>query len=169
MDKNIVLVGFMGTGKTVVGKSLAKKLHRDFLDTDELIEKETRMEIKDIFAKFSEEYFRNLESSVASRISKMKNKVISTGGGIVLREKNIKNLKKNGILIWLNAEPSIILKRVKGTDKRPLLSPLKENAIQEIESLLRRRFPYYQKADFMINTSNLRVNKIVEIILALIT
>src|SRR3972149_7672422 len=110
---NIVLVGFMGTGKSVVGKKLAKVLKRELVDTDKLIEKKAGKPIPDIFSENGEPYFRELESKVIEDISKKEKCIIITGGGVVLREENITNLKKNGVIICLNASPKIIYERVK--------------------------------------------------------
>jgi shikimate kinase len=165
-NKNIVLVGFMGTGKTRVGKALSKKLNYEFIDTDEIIERKANMKIKNIFKKFGEKYFRDLESEVAKEVSELKNKVISTGGGIVLREENVKFLRKNGIVVLLKAKPEIILKRVGKTTKRPLLSQDPQNAILQIKKLLKYRKPFYENAaDIKIDTSNLSVKEVVEKIL----
>ncbi len=98
---NIVLIGFRGTGKSTVGKLLANRLKRDFVDTDEYIESATGKTIKDIFEEEGEEGFRKTEAETIAKLSKMKNKIISAGGGIVLKDENVKNLKNNGFLILL--------------------------------------------------------------------
>lgn len=163
--KNIVLIGFMGTGKTRVGKYLSKKLNYEFIDTDELIERKAGMKIKNIFKKYGEKYFRDLESEVAKEVSLLKNKVISTGGGIVLREENVKNLKKNGIIVLLKAKPEKILERVGKTTKRPLLLGV-ENSILHIKRLLKYRKPFYENAmDIQIDTTDLTVKEVAEKIL----
>ena len=160
--KSIILIGFMGTGKSRVGKELAKKLGWRFLDTDDLIEEKCGMKIKEIFKKFGEKYFRDRESEAARKVGRLKGTVIATGGGIVLREKNIKNLRKNGILICLTSKPEVILKRIGKSNKRPLLAPKREDALFQIRSILKKRKPYYAQADYVINTSNLRVREVVE-------
>lgn len=163
--KNIVLVGFMGTGKTSVGKLLAKKLGWEFIDTDTIIEKKAGIRIKTIFKKFGEPYFREVESKVAKEIGKLKNVVIATGGGIVLREENIKNLKKKGVLVCLSASPEVILRRVGKIKKRPLLSGEKGKVIERIENILNQRKEFYQKADITIDTTSLSKKEVAEKIL----
>ena len=120
--KNIVLVGFMGTGKSVVGKRLAVKLKRDFVELDELIEKKENMPIKDIFEKKGEPYFRQVEKEVVKEASQRKNIVISAGGGAIIDEENFKNLKNSGTIICLKASPETILRRTKDLKTRPLLN-----------------------------------------------
>jgi len=158
-DKNIVLIGFMGTGKTSVGIRLAEMLRMSFVDTDDIIEKNSEMSISDIFLKHGENYFRDLESEVAEKVSKLENQVIATGGGIVKIEKNIENLKKTGILFCLDASPEIILQRTSGYDHRPLLQV--EDPISRIRDILKERDPLYAKADYRIDTSELTINEVI--------
>jgi shikimate kinase len=157
--KNIILLGFMGTGKTAVGKKLAEELQKDFLDIDELIEKENGISISEIFFNFGEEYFRQLEAEKVKEVSEYENTVIATGGGIVLREENIGNLRKNGVLICLSARPEVIIARTKAEKNRPLLdTPYPSETIVE---LLRFRAPLYAQAGAMVDTSDLTVNEVV--------
>lgn len=167
MEKNIVLVGFMGTGKTEVGKNLAKKLNMDFIDTDELIEKKERDRIVRIFQVKGEEYFREVEEEIIEKVSKCKNCVIATGGGALLREKNYLNLKKNGILICLVATPEEIYRRTIPKKDRPLLLKSK-NVIETIKELLKIREPYYSKADYKIDTTKKSIDEVVEEIIRII-
>jgi shikimate kinase len=163
MMKNIVLLGFMGTGKTETGKILAKELRFKFVDMDEIIEKETGMSISDIFFNFGEEYFRKLEKDLTKRISVEKGVVIATGGGVVLDDENMENLRKNGILITLNAEASDIYSRLKYKKDRPLLdTPYPEKTIRE---MLDVRRPRYEMADIIINTSGRSPKEVAEDIL----
>ena len=157
---NIVLIGFMGTGKSKIGRRLAKKLRMSYLDTDELIEEREKDSISAIFKKKGEEYFRRLETKVVKEVALLDNFVISTGGGVVLREENIRVLKKNALIICLFASPEVILKRTKGDEKRPLLGV--DNQKKRIEELLALRKPYYEKADFSVDTSRLDGKKVVE-------
>jgi shikimate kinase len=150
----------MGSGKTVVGKTLAERLGWKFIDTDDLIEEKAKMKIKDIFAKHGEPFFRDLETKVIEEISTLDNTVISLGGGAVLREKNIQLVKKNGIIINLRASPKTIFSRTCNTDIRPLLN--KPNPMEEIDRLLSYRKPYYDKCDWYIETDNLTVEEVVE-------
>ena len=157
---NIVLTGFMGTGKSKIGKGLATELRMGYLDTDELIEEREKDSISAIFKKKGEEYFRHLETKVVKEVALLDNFVISTGGGVVLREGNIRLLKKNALIICLFASPEVILKRTKGDDNRPLLGV--NNQKKRIEELLAIRKPYYEKADLKIDTSTLDSKKVVE-------
>lgn len=145
--KNIVLTGFMGTGKSTVGILLAKKLGRKFIDTDAVIVDREGRSISDIFAHNGEEYFRRVECEVIESLSKLSNCVISTGGGTVLRAKNIENLKKNGIVINLSASVDTIYKRTSESGKRPLLD---KKTPSQIEKMLHERADAYANNNFCI-------------------
>lgn len=157
---NIVLTGFMGTGKSKIGKRLATELRMGYLDTDELIEEREKDSISAIFKKKGEEYFRHLETKVVKEVALLDNYVISSGGGVVLREGNIRLLKKNALIICLFASLEVILKRTKGDEERPLLEV--NNQKKRVEELLAMRRPYYDKADLKIDTSTLDSKKVVE-------
>ena len=161
--RNIVLVGFMGTGKSVVGKLLAKKLNMDFVESDEMIEIREKLPIKDIFEKKGELYFRLVEKEVVKEASSRKNIVISAGGGAIADEDNLKNLKNSGVIICLKASPETILRRTKDLKTRPLLNVPEPK--KRIGELLKKREPYYNKADFSVNTDDLSVKQAVERIL----
>jgi len=150
---NIILTGFMGVGKTEVGKALADKLKLNFLDTDELIEKTEGRQISEIFDKEGEPYFRDLETEVLKTLGNYDNFVLATGGGIILREENVELLREIGPLILLTAREEIILERVKDTEDRPLLTGDKAQKIKEILSV---RNPIYNRvADFIVDTSEI--------------
>lgn len=148
--RNIVLVGFMGSGKTSVGKILAKKLNLKFFDTDSIIERATGMKISEIFARFGERRFRDLESELVELLSKKKGAVISTGGGVVVRQRNIENLRKSGVIFWLKASEETIYQRIRGCKDRPLLQV--ENPVQRIRELLNKRASLYERADYTVET-----------------
>jgi len=150
----------MGTGKSKIGRRLAKKLGMSYLDTDELIEKREKDSISAIFKKRGEEYFRRLETKVVKEVALLDNFVISTGGGVVLREGNIRLLKKNAFIVCLFASPEVILKRTEGNENRPLLEV--NNQKKRIEELLTLRKPHYEKADFSVDTSVLDSEGVVE-------
>ncbi|MFC1621531.1 shikimate kinase, partial [Candidatus Omnitrophota bacterium] len=133
--KNIVLVGFMGTGKTVVAKLLAQKLKREFLELDAIIEEREDMSIKDIFEKKGEPYFRKIEKEVVKEASQKQDIVISAGGGAIIDEENFKALKPNSIIICLQASPDTIMQRTKGNVCRPLLNV--PDPKKKIEDLLK--------------------------------
>lgn len=163
MKKNIVLIGFMGTGKSEVGKELAKMLGYKFIDTDELIEKREGIPVSEIFDKYGETYFRKIESEIIEEVSIMKDVVISTGGGAVIRSENRMNLKKNSITICLTASPEVIYERTKDYDNRPLLKT--GDPYMRIKELLKEREPYYSEADIKIDTTQLEAQKVVETIM----
>lgn len=167
MEKNIVIVGFMGTGKTEVGNLLAKKLSLNFVDTDKLIEEREKDRIVRIFQVKGERYFRKVEEEVIEEVSKMKKCVIATGGGAIVSEKNYENLKKNGIIICLTATPEEIYKRTIPKKDRPLLMKSK-NVIETIKELLEMRKPYYSKADYTIDTTNKKIEEVVEEIIKIL-
>jgi shikimate kinase len=147
---NIVLTGFMGTGKTAVAGELSRLLGREVLDADTEIERTAAMPIKEIFRLHGEPYFRDLEAQVIKRLSRRRGVIISTGGGAVLRRDNMEALKAHGVVVCLRASPEVILQRTQGTDERPLLQV--EDPLKRIKELLQAREPYYQEADLMIDT-----------------
>ena len=168
---NIVLIGFRGTGKSTVGKHLANRLERDFIDSDKYIENSTGKTIKHIFEEDGEEGFRKIEADVIAELSRMDNKIIAVGGGAVLREDNVRNLKDNGFLVRLEATPEIIQNRItqdeKTTQQRPSLTDKKP--LDEIKHLLEQREgPYKSAADYTINTSYVACEDIVNEIIVTI-
>ncbi|OGS20414.1 MAG: hypothetical protein A2252_10270 [Elusimicrobia bacterium RIFOXYA2_FULL_39_19] len=156
---NIVITGFMGTGKTTISQKLSKKLGWDYVDTDKIIEKNTNMNITDIFSKFGETHFRNLETE-AAKISMEKDKqVIATGGGIVLKDENMDIFKTNAVIINLSAKAETIYKRIRGSKTRPLLN--KPEPLKEINRLLKARSRFYKECNYRVITDGLNVNQIV--------
>ena len=148
--KNIVLTGFMGTGKTTIGKELSKMLHMKLVDIDAEIEKAQKIKINDIFRIYGEQYFRDIETDMIKRLSREENIIISTGGGAVLRDENMEALKKNGIIFCLNASTETIMKRTARSEDRPLLKV--EKPREKISEMLSCRRPFYEKAGVMIET-----------------
>jgi len=155
---NIYLVGFMGTGKSSVGRQLAKERGGNFVDLDELIELKEQRRIVDIFAKDGEAHFRKIEKNILKQVSTQKEFVVACGGGVVLDKDNIKLMKKTGVMICLYAKPQVILKRVSANSDRPLLNVEKPH--KRIELLLKMRAPYYMQADKIIDTSLLSVKQV---------
>lgn len=149
-DRNIVLVGFMGTGKTSVGKILAKRLSRPFIDVDQLIEDAEGQQISDIFEQRGEPYFRTVEKREVASAAALKNAVITTGGGAVLDPENVAALRRSGTLVSLTASPETILGRVQGSRHRPLLNT--PDKLAEIRRLLEIRAPFYRCADYSFDT-----------------
>ena len=162
MKTNIALTGFMGVGKTAVGKALAKKLDKRFVELDSLIEQKAGKSIPDIFQQDGVVAFRELEIEVTKEVSREKNLVIACGGGIVLNKINIDRLRKESIIVYLTASPRAILKRTSGDEnERPLLNtPNKALAVRELLSF---RKPFYERAaDVRIDTSRLDIDYVVE-------
>jgi len=162
MKTNIALIGFMGTGKTAVGKVLAEKLGRSFVELDSLIEQKAGKSIPDIFQQDGEIAFRELEMRVTEEVANKKKAVIACGGGIVLNKINIDRLRENAIIVYLTASPGVILKRVANEEgQRPLLEVA--NPTLTIRELLGFRKPFYERAaDIIINTSKLDINSVAE-------
>ena len=158
-------MGFMGTGKTAVGKELAKIKKWQFIDLDELIELKTKRIIADIFAQDGESYFRRREKQVLKETSKEKKFVVACGGGIVMDKDNIRIMKETGIIICLTASLDAILKRTSGYKHRPLLNV--SHPKKQIELFLKLRAPYYALADKTIDTSGISIKQVVGKILKL--
>ena len=166
MKTNLALIGFMGAGKTAVGKVLAEKLGRSFVELDLLIEQKVGEPISEIFQQEGEIVFRELEIEVTREVSKGRNLVIACGGGIVLNKINVDRLKENAIIVYLTASPGVILKRVANEEgQRPLLEV--DNPVLTIREMLRFRKPFYERAaDIIINTSRLDINSAAEQIIS---
>ena len=162
MKTSIALIGFMGAGKTAVGRILAEKFGREFVETDALIEQRAGKSIPHIFAQDGEIAFRELEIEVAKEVAGRKNLVIACGGGIVLNKINIDRLKKESVIVYLKTSTSVILQRLADDeDERPLLKAGERAA--RIEELLRFRQPFYERsADITIDTSRLSVAAVAE-------
>ncbi len=143
--KNVVLTGFMGTGKTTVGKILAKKLGCRFVDTDEEIVRAEGKSINELFELYGEGGFRDIESRVIATLSEKKNCVIATGGGAVLRKENMDNLRKKGIIILLRADIDTIAQRLTDSSSRPLANGQTREALA---ARLESRRVYYDNHDF---------------------
>jgi shikimate kinase len=150
----------MGTGKSEVGKKLAVRLKRVFIDTDTLIEETAGTSIAQIFAERGESYFRQLERQMISQACLQSNVVIATGGGAIVDEENARQLKDSGTVICLTATPETILARVQDNSDRPLLQG--DNPLEKIRILLQTRAEAYAKADLMIDTSGLAVDDVVQ-------
>jgi len=160
VKKNLVLIGFMGTGKSSIGKYLADKLGKKFVELDEEIVKKAGKSIPAIFAEKGETFFRQLEAEIVCHWSTRDNLVISTGGGVVLNKANVINLRKKGLLICLQAEAEIILQRVESDNSRPLLAV--EDRLEKIKQLLQERASFYAIADYTIDTSSLNRQEVAE-------
>ena len=144
---NIILCGFMGSGKTVVGKELAKIMGRKFVDTDEIIEAEQGVAVKAIFAAHGEEYFRDLEHECCKKISEYKNCVVSTGGGALTFQRNVDVLKNSGKIVLLDADFDVICSRIGNSNTRPLFQD-REKARELYDT---RKSKYLAAADIVID------------------
>jgi shikimate kinase len=159
MFKNIILTGFMGVGKTSVGTRLAKDLGFVFIDTDVLIEADQRTTITDIFAKFGEPYFRDIETKVIREVMGRENQVVSTGGGAVIRDENRDAFKQAGYVVCLTARPEVVFERIKNETHRPLLQT--PDPMARIRELLETREQFYAQADAVIDTSGKTVDQVI--------
>ncbi len=158
---NIVLIGFMGTGKSTIGEELAKRLGYGFVDTDLEIENITGYTVSGLFAEFGVAWFRSKENMLIEQLAKKDKLVIATGGGVVLDPANITLLKKNGVLVRLHASGDVIYDRVAGKKTRPLLA--RGNLRDNINSLMaEREGKYREAADLELDTSTLEVGQAVE-------
>lgn len=162
MKSNIVLTGFMGTGKSTVGKKLAADLGWTFIDTDEEIEKVTGLKIPGIFKERGESAFREAERVMIRSLAQREHCVISTGGGTILDERNREVLSAGGYLITLHASLETVLKRVGDNRDRPLL----QKTPSEIEVLWESRRPVYGRADYSVDTADKSADQVKEEILA---
>jgi shikimate kinase len=160
MKKNLVLTGFMGAGKSTVGRLLAQRLSLSYVDTDAEIERRAKMSISEIFERHGEAYFRELERRVVEEVSELEGCVIVTGGGVVLNRENISNLRKNGVIVYLHAEPGVVYRRLRNDSSRPLLRV--EDPLSRIRELMEQRAPYYAEHDYCVDTSELSVEQVVE-------
>lgn len=149
---NIALTGFMASGKTKISKHLSKQLGYKLVDTDELIVSKMNMSINDIFEKFGEKEFREIEHEIIRQCSGYENTVISTGGGVPLNPENMKSLRSHAVIVNLAPKFEVISERLsKARGSRPLL---KNSSISEIEKRFNDRLPYYADCDFKIEVSN---------------
>lgn len=162
---NIVLIGFRGAGKSCVGKAIAHHMKRRFIDADDYLEQRAGKTIREIFSEDGEKKFRQIESEIIKELSLLDDVVIATGGGAVLKEENVKNMKKNGFIVLLETDIETIQKRLaedtEGQAQRPNLTNMKQ--CEEIKYLLEYRMPFYKKAaDYCVNTTKLSVNQLAE-------
>ena len=164
LNKNIVLLGMMGSGKSTIGFLLSKKINCSFLDVDKFIEKETNLKIHDIFQKKGENYFRDIEEKITLKLIKSKGKVISLGGGGFLNKNIRKEILRNHISFWLNWKNSTLINRIIKSKKRPIAFNSNEN---DLKKLIGERSNIYAEAKFQINCETLTKNMIVKNIIEL--
>lgn len=165
---NIILCGFMGSGKSTIGKLLAKKLNRDFIDLDDYIVEKRGMQISEIFAKYGEANFRKSETQAAKNISGLENYVVSLGGGTVVNPKNAEILKLGGKIFMLDITPENVYERLKHDKSRPLLQT--KDKLKAITDMMNTRLPYYNDAaDYKINVDNKEKEEVAEEIIKIIS
>jgi shikimate kinase len=161
--RNIALVGFMGTGKSSVGRLIAGQLHFNFLDTDEMIESRAGKSVSNIFADDGEAAFRKFESDVVAELSSRTKTVISTGGGLGANAANLASLKEHALVVCLWASPEKIWERVRHQTHRPLLQDADPQA--KIRRLLAEREPFYKQADVLLNTEVRSLREVAQTVL----
>mgnify|MGYP002857023148 CR=1 FL=1 len=154
MKENVVLIGFMGVGKTSLGKLLAAKLGRPFVDLDEKIETDAGMSIPEIFARYGERFFREMEKKAVREICTRRNIVIATGGGTVKDAENLRLLKNSGVIVCLTTEPEEIFRRTARKGERPVLDANAEDRLATIRKLLAERQEFYSQADYQVDTTD---------------
>jgi shikimate kinase len=166
MRENIIITGFMGTGKSVVAKELARKLKMEFIDMDWIVEEGQGMSIADIFSRYGENYFRQQENKLVKELSQKENMIIATGGGTLLSSDNARILGQRGQIICLYADSRTIYNRVKRRNNRPLLKG--ENVLSDIDRLLEERKKIYDNIKWKIDTTNLNIQEVTDKIIALL-
>ena len=159
LNKNLVFLGMMGSGKSSIGNLVSKKLDVPFIDIDNLIEEDAGLTISEIFKKNGEVYFRGLEEKITLKCLKNRNNVISLGGGGFINNKIRKEIISNHFSFWLDWDRSILIKRIKYNKKRPLVA---NSTDQEIKKIIKKRIKIYSKAQFKINCNKLTKAEIVK-------
>ena len=162
LKKNLVLLGMMGSGNSTIGFLLSKNLNLEFYDIDTIIEKQEGRKIAEIFSTEGENFFRKLEEKVSIKILKLRNKVISLGGGAFVNENIRKEVLSNNISFWLNLKNNTLINRIKRNNKRPMINNSNQN---EIKKLISKRLKIYSMADFKIDCEKLSKNDITRKIL----
>ncbi len=162
MNSNIIfIVGLMGSGKTSVGKILAKKVGRNFFDTDQEIIKNEKLDISQIFNKYGEDYFRELEHTILKKIISNQGAIVSTGGGIVLKKENVDIMKDNGIIIFLNIDVETQIARIKNKKNRPLLK--NRNLKGDLKNMKNDRDKIYESiSNLKIDVSGVTKYKVID-------
>jgi shikimate kinase len=156
--RNLALIGFMGTGKSSVGRLLAELMHFSYVDTDKLIEERAHKTIKSIFETDGEPAFREWERRIVEELRSREKTVIATGGGLPANAANLASLKSHALVVCLWASPETIYERVEGHNHRPLLNA--PDPLAKIRELLAIREPYYRQADVLVNTGMRSVREV---------
>jgi len=165
---NIVLIGMRGSGKTTIGKLLAKRLGKQFIEMDELIVQRLGQSIPEIVQRYGWQKFRDVEEEITREVAGWDNVVNATGGGVVTREENIRELKQKGKLVWLKANTDTLLRRIGNDQSRPSLTG--KSPREDMEAVLADRSPIYQRvADFIVDTEGKMPEEIAKAIAKLYT
>ena len=151
--RNICIIGLMGSGKSIIGKDLSKKLKLKFYDTDKIIEQKAKKSINEIFSEEGESYFREIEENICIELLNLNNCVISLGGGSIINKKIRNVIKQNSYSIYLQVKINNLLERLKSSKKRPLLNKNLDNR-ETLENLYHKRRKFYENADFIVNNDN---------------
>ncbi len=167
LKNNILLIGFMGAGKSTIGRVLAKKIKFEYIDIDRIIEHRCARSITEIFDEHGEEYFRDKETETLESLAGSDHNVYATGGGIVLKERNWPLMRELGPTVYLEASLETLWDRIKHDKRRPLLQV--DNAYERAGELLSKRKELYEKADLILCTENRTPDEIAEMIIDLLT
>lgn len=163
-QKNIILIGFMGTGKSTISAVLHKLTNMQIAEMDEIIVHREGMSIPDIFSSKGDSYFRSIETALLKELQMQDNLIISCGGGVALRKENVDVMKTNGIVFLLNASPEVIFERIGSDFNRPILNG--RRSLEGITQLMQERHPYYEAAaDYIISTDSKSTEQIAQEIL----
>lgn len=163
-QQNLIFVGLMGAGKSVIGRMVAQALSLPFVDTDTEIERVSRMTVAELFASYGEPEFRALETRVMARLLEGGPRVISTGGGAYINENTRKVIQDGGVSVWLKADLDVLWERVNKRDHRPLLKT--ENPKATLRNLMDQRYPIYAQADLTVPSGNVRKEAMVTNVLS---
>lgn len=157
---NLYIAGFMGTGKTTIGKRLADELECNWIDLDQYIANKVNQSISDLFSQYGEDYFRNLEEACLEEVAQTSRTIVTTGGGTVMRERNRQLIRNRGFWVTLTASIDCIWKRIQNDSGRPLLQ--REDPLAFLEQLLSERSLIYKQCDFEVDTTNKSIDEIVK-------
>ncbi|MCY1665758.1 shikimate kinase [Rhizobium sp. SL86] len=167
--RNLIFVGLMGAGKSVIGRLVAQQMGLPFVDTDAEIERVSRMTIPELFEAYGEAEFRALETRVVERLLRSGPRVVSTGGGAFINERTRACIKSGGLSLWLRADLDTLWERVNKRNNRPLLKT--ENPKQTLENLMTQRYPIYAEADVTVDSRDVRketmANEVLSVIAAM--
>lgn len=153
--KNIILTGFMGVGKSTIGRLVATKLGRKFVDMDTLIEQREGRSIPQIFAEAGEACFRRLEADLCHELARQQNLVIATGGGALVSEENLRVMETGGLVICLDCDPAVLWQRVGHSDNRPMLADRDEGRLARLSALLEQRGSAYARIQHHLDVTYL--------------